>query len=75
MFVIPKKSLFFFSLFFFPLLDSRQPARRKEGLEKLIALLICGLQQELWKGFFEGKPNWLQEKAKPKCLGGIQERG
>lgn len=23
----------------------------------------------------EGKPNWLQEQAKPKCLGGICERG
>lgn len=72
MFVIPKKSLFFFSLFFFPLLDSRQPARRKEGLEKLIALLICGLQQELWKGFLKENQTGFRRKPNPSVWEGYK---
>lgn len=72
MFVIPKKSLFFF--FFFPP-GFTAASKEKRGVGEAHCLANLWFATRAVERLLEGKPNWLQEKAKPKCLGGIQERG
>lgn len=83
MFVILEDRFFFF--FFPPFPGFTTASKEQGGLEKLIAFLMCGLQQELRKGFlkenqtgFRNEPNpsvWEESGGEDEDWGGgeVQE--
>lgn len=65
-------NLFFF-VFFPPGFTMASKEQRRAGEAHCLANLWSAITAA--ERVLEGKPNWLQEQAKPKCLGGIWERG
>lgn len=45
-------------------------SKKQRGLEKLIALLMCGLQQELWKGFLKENQTGFRNEPNPSVWEG-----